>query len=288
MQAALDAAVGAGRSTVTATSSTTFEIRFIGPFSQIVHFSYNSAYNFEVLDDAIRITFPDDGPPSNQFTFNLNFRGRAMVRWMEVDAATNQIKQAGNISSPSLSFYYPSLAVNEAGDVVIGFSGSGSTQFPSAYYVIGHKVDGYTTFTKPRLLQAGSGNYDGRWGDYSATVLDPSDPTLFWTFQEYTVADDKWGVKIAAIRATGPGSHDYGQSHNLLLPVDVTADGDVAADDVVSIINFIAAYGAVEVEPNSLGTPYCDVDGDGWITATDVVMVINYINAHPLSLADLI
>jgi len=255
----------------------------IGPFSRIVSLLYNGEYNIEVLDDLTRIIFPDGGLLSSQFTFNLAIRGQGIIRWMEVDAATNEIKQAGNISSPSLSFYYPSLAVNEFGDVVIGFSGSGSTQFPSAYYVIGHKVNGYTTFTRPRLLQAGSGSYDGRWGDYSATVLDPSDPTLFWTFQEYTVANNKWGVKIAAVRSSGPGSIDEKHSHNSLQPVDVTADGSVAADDVVSIINHITAHGSGEVDPNSLGVPYCDVDGDGWITATDVVMVINFINAHPLS-----
>ena len=39
-----------------------------------------------------------------------------------------------------------------------------------------------------------------RWGDYSATVVDPEDDTTFWTIQEYAVEDegpdpddDRWG-----------------------------------------------------------------------------------------------
>ena len=43
-----------------------------------------------------------------------------------------------------------------------------------------------STLDPPRLFQAGITNYPfPRWGDYSATSLDPTDDWSFWTVQEY-------------------------------------------------------------------------------------------------------
>jgi hypothetical protein len=142
--------------------------------------------------------------------FAVGDNGRAVIRWTEIDAITNTIRQSGTIGSrtgdPNLFLFYPSIAANSVGDVVIGFSGSSATQNPSAYAVVGRTTGGTTTFGEITLLQAGYGNFLGafvgpvRWGDYSATVIDPSDPSVFWTFQEYTSAKDAWGINISQIR----------------------------------------------------------------------------------------
>lgn len=213
-------------------------------------------------------------------TYAVNVLGRAGIRWVEIDAATTRVKQAGNIGDPELSLFVPSLAVNPDGDVVIGFSGSSSKQYPSAYYVVGHTVEGQTTFGKPRLLQAGSGSFNVRWGDYSATMLDPYDPLLFWTFQEYTVTKNQWGIKIGTIRTDSPNDTDFVMQHNLERPLDVTGDGQVVANDALVIINSLNAFGSVLVPPDSLGGPYFDVDGDGIVAPNDALSVINYINAY--------
>ena len=56
------------------------------------------------------------------------------------------------------------------------------------------------------LLKAGVADYQNidnvgrnRWGDYSATMLDPDDPYLFWTIQEWVSATDIWSTQIVAI-----------------------------------------------------------------------------------------
>jgi hypothetical protein len=63
----------------------------------------------------------------------------------------------------------------------------------------------------PVPIQAGVTNYnDGRWGDYSATSLDPTDEWSFWTVQEYAgpvlgdPVDDlvRWKTVIAKMRAS--------------------------------------------------------------------------------------
>jgi hypothetical protein len=138
---------------------------------------------------------------------SVDVAGRSALRWFDLNAATNTLRQTGLIALPTLDFYYGSIAVNEFGDVVIGFSGSGKSQFASVYGVEGRTIGGVTTFGDPVLLKAGVSDYlqpldpsgRNRWGDYSATTLDPDDPFTFWTIQEWVSATDIWSTQITEI-----------------------------------------------------------------------------------------
>jgi hypothetical protein len=139
--------------------------------------------------------------------------GNSVVRWYELDATTNSLKQSGTISDPNLDFYYPSIAVNARGDVVIGFSGSGDAQPISTYAAVGRTSGGATTFGSPQLLKQGNGTYfqdfgagRNRWGDYSATVVDPNDSSTFWSFQEFVNGNDNWAVQITQLKLGGLGN----------------------------------------------------------------------------------
>jgi hypothetical protein len=131
--------------------------------------------------------------------------GRLAVNWNQIDPATNTLLQEGLIADHELDLIFPSIAVNEFDEVVIGFTSTGETQFPSAYAVVGTTLADVTYFGDPILLAQGTSTYDvdtagrNRWGDYSATVVDPSDPRTFWTFQEFVHAEDDWGVQVTEI-----------------------------------------------------------------------------------------
>lgn len=134
--------------------------------------------------------------------------GRSAVRWYEIDADTNAVLQTGLIEDPELDFLDASIAVNEMGQVLIGFTGTGDTQFPSSMAVMGETDGGVTTFGTPEILAPGLGDYfvdfgsgRNRWGDYSATMVDPEsrNGNHFWTFQELVVTDDVWGVQITEV-----------------------------------------------------------------------------------------
>ena len=136
----------------------------------------------------------------------VNADGRAALRWFSLDAETNTLSQSGLITDPKLSFYYGSITLNDFGNVLIGFSGSGASQFVSAYAVEGRTAGGVTTFGEPVLLKAGLSDYQvtfgsgrNRWGDYSATTLDPTNPFRFWTIQEWVSETDIWSTRISAI-----------------------------------------------------------------------------------------
>lgn len=137
--------------------------------------------------------------------------GMSMVRWYQIDTATLDLVQSGDIGDPELHYFYGSIAVNAAGDAMLGFSGSNADQY-AAIYATGRRAgDSPGTMGAPILIKEGTGpqnNIDGvgrnRWGDYSMTNVDPVDDDSFWTIQEYGHDVDIWGTWIANIDMVDP------------------------------------------------------------------------------------
>jgi hypothetical protein len=135
---------------------------------------------------------------------SVNQDGRAAVRWLQIDPENDIVLDSGVIAADGLDLISPSIAVNEFDQIVIGVTGSGEEMFPSAYAVVGDVIGGVTNFGDLLLLAAGLDSYQNsstrnRWGDYSATVLDPSDPHAFWTFQEFALANNVWAVRVTQL-----------------------------------------------------------------------------------------
>ena len=119
------------------------------------------------------------------------------------------VVQRGRVDDASgAAFYgYPSLAVNRAGDMLLGFASFSAQQFASGSYAYRAAGDPLGTLRAERVLKAGEDTYlrvfsDGRnrWGDYSGTSVDPVNDSDFWTIQEYAAARDpvsrayRWGT----------------------------------------------------------------------------------------------
>ena len=82
-------------------------------------------------------------------------------------------------------YYFPSLAVNAADDMALGFSGSSVNHYIGAYYAWRPACGLGAEF--PRLIHDGNiPSQDERWGDYSSTCVDPSNNLVFWTIQAYS------------------------------------------------------------------------------------------------------
>jgi len=134
------------------------------------------------------------------------------ITWMMIDEQTNQVIQEGILSNPAFDYFQPSISANANGDIVISFtrSGFGAGGNLSAFAVVGKTLGASTTFGTPFLLKASPvGNYhpiNNRWGDYMTTVLDPSNPNVFWTFQEFASDSSSWATQITQIIVPEPGS----------------------------------------------------------------------------------
>lgn len=152
--------------------------------------------------------------------------GRSVVQVFRADPFTNSIIESVLISDPSLSYYYPSIAVNTLGDIVVGFSGSDANTFVSSFAAAGYFDGATTSFGVPQLLKPGVSDYQrldssgrNRWGDYSATMIDPANPQRFWTFQEFVSATDTWSIQVTEIVVPEPAALLLGSIGALLLIV---------------------------------------------------------------------
>ncbi|MFT4541826.1 MAG: hypothetical protein ACI841_000295 [Planctomycetota bacterium] len=144
-------------------------------------------------------------------THSIRVDGRAAVRWYELDAVAGNLVQYGTAADPVWHYSYPSISVNAAGHMALGFSGSHAGAYASNFYTGRHVLDPLGATAQPVLLRAGAGPYnhvDGngaaRWGDYSLTSVDPVDDATLWTIQKYGRVNNRWGTWIAELGFTDP------------------------------------------------------------------------------------
>lgn len=145
---------------------------------------------------------------------HYNRNGILAARWYQVNPSALTLAQSGDITDGAHHYFYPSLAVNSAGDIGFGFSGSGTTQYVATYFTTHKATDpaGYTA--TPTIVKGGEAYYNRdpnntvqRWGDYSGTCVDPSNDTNFWTVQEYAASPSgKWGTWITNFNTSGAAS----------------------------------------------------------------------------------
>jgi len=114
---------------------------------------------------------------------------RSAVQWVNFQVGTTNLtfNAYERVFDPATTnpfwYYFPSLMVTCNSDMVIGFSGSSANNYIGAYYT--WLFSGANASTRPFTIQAGSTYFNNnRWGDYSATSLDPDDWSI-WTVQEY-------------------------------------------------------------------------------------------------------
>jgi uncharacterized protein (TIGR03437 family) len=122
---------------------------------------------------------------------------RAAAQWFQIDPSgtTPALVQRGRIDDPSGTFFYayPTIAVNKNNEALIGYTRFSANDYASAMFAIRTPTDPLSTMQPGVLLKAGESTYvspgarsgSNRWGDYSATVVDPANDLDLWTIQEY-------------------------------------------------------------------------------------------------------
>jgi len=135
------------------------------------------------------------------------------VRWYEIRSpgATPTVYQQSTFS-PDTSFrWMPSIAMDRAGDIAVGYSASSKANsvYPSVRYAGRTPLDALGTLETEQSLLAGtasqSGNNLSRWGDYSAMTIDPVDDCTFWYTNEYipTTGSFNWKTRVGSFKFPG-------------------------------------------------------------------------------------
>lgn len=134
---------------------------------------------------------------------------RTGIRWYELRRTTDNwyIYQQSTYSPDSNFRWMGSIAMDESGNIALGYSVSGPNLFPSIRYAgrMANDPSGLLTITEREIIpgagsQTGEWGGRGRWGDYSAMSVDPVNPKTFWYTQEYfdTTSWMGWKTRIAS------------------------------------------------------------------------------------------
>ncbi len=128
------------------------------------------------------------------------------VHWFKIDVSNPSsptLVAQGDVPGAAIgngvATFNGSIAVDQAGDVIINYTASGPGIYPADYYSFMAAADPSGTFSAPILYQASSsylassGGNVQRWGLNSSAVADPSNPNSFWLSNEY-VANGWWIV----------------------------------------------------------------------------------------------
>ena len=142
--------------------------------------------------------------------YTVSSGGVAGIRWIELRNVTN-----GPVTVFQQSTYQPdttwrwmgSAAMDQSGNLAIGFSASSSSVVPSLRYAGRLATDPLNTLAQGEaVLFAGAGSQTGtsnRWGDYSDLTVDPVDGCTFWYTNEYYPSGSSsfnWRTRIGSFK----------------------------------------------------------------------------------------
>jgi hypothetical protein len=130
------------------------------------------------------------------------------VRWYEIRSpgTTPTIFQQGTYAPDSNYRWMGSIAMDQSGNMALGFSLSGTTLHPGIHYTgrlagdaAGTMAQGEGTFI------GGAGSQTSglsRWGDYSMMAVDPTDDCTFWYTNEYIPSNGtfNWNTRIGSFK----------------------------------------------------------------------------------------
>src|SRR5712671_5905441 len=135
------------------------------------------------------------------------------VRWYEIQnpGGTPVVAQQSTFAPDSNYRWMGSIAMDQAGDIGLGYSVSSSSVSPSVRFTGRVPTDPASTMEAEVNVVTGSGSESAgltRWGDYSAMQVDPVDDCTFWYTQEYmkTTGTFNWNTRIASFKFPGCGS----------------------------------------------------------------------------------
>lgn len=164
----------------------------------------------------VNTIFPASGPHAGEET----------AHWYKISTsnlASLTVADQGDIGGEDIAAntrtFFPSIAVDSNDNIAIGFSAAGPNLYGSAYFTIHRAGAAAGTTETPTVMAAGQDYYvrtftsgstgRNRWGDYTATVVDPLDDS-FWTFNQYAMTrgttftgeDGRWATRWGKFTAS--------------------------------------------------------------------------------------
>jgi hypothetical protein len=215
-------------------------------------------------------------------TVNVSESGdQAGVRWTEVrdifaPISTAHVVQGGNPAGPSLfqsgtyapdstNRWMPAIAMDNNGNMALGYSISDATINPAIGITGRFAADPAGQMGSEDVMFAGTGsqqNTFNRWGDYSDMEIDPIDGCTFWYTNEYYATDGSfdWKTRIGSFQFPGCGSAAgtlegdvVDTSKNPIPNATVTANAFSTTTDAAGHYHFILPVGTYDMTASKFG-----------------------------------
>jgi hypothetical protein len=144
------------------------------------------------------------------------------VRWYELrpSAGNLTVFQQGTYAPDGNYRWMGSIALDQAGNIGLGYSISSSSMFPSINYTGRLATDPAGTMSQAETtVIAGGGSQSGnnlsRWGDYTSMAVDPVDGCTFWYTNQYQAQTGSfnWHTRVGTFKfptcGTTPPPNDF-------------------------------------------------------------------------------
>jgi Fibronectin type III domain len=148
--------------------------------------------------------------------------GNVGLRWYEIRSpgSSPSVYQQGTYSPDfTNSRWMGSIAMDQSGDIALGYSESSSSQYPSIYFTGRTPSDPLGSMETESLVVQGAGSQTSytRWGDYSSMSIDPGDDCTFYYTNEYLQATGvfNWSTWIVPIKFSNCGGSGSSGSFSL-------------------------------------------------------------------------
>jgi PKD repeat protein len=207
---------------------------------------------------------------------------RTAVQWWVLDT-TSAILERGRIDDPSNNFYFafPAIAVNKYEDIMIGLGVFSESQFASAGYAFKNHTDDSGTIRTYYQYKDGLAPYyktyggnKNRWGDYTATCVDPVDQTDFWVLQEYAEQpSNTWSTWWAYVKTIFKPEADF-MTENQIVPTGESIEFNDLSQGIPSewLWHFEGGNPEYSTDQNPSGIQY---NNDG---VYDVTLIVSNIS----------
>ena len=129
------------------------------------------------------------------------------IRWYEIDISSGSpsLVQQGTFAANAQYNSFPDLGVNACGDMLVGYTKTSASTYPSVYVAGRESGDSPGILKDETLVHAGEAVYTSfdstpyRWGDYTGMALDP-DGSTFWHVGEYSrsQATARWSTWVSS------------------------------------------------------------------------------------------
>ena len=132
---------------------------------------------------------------------------RSCVRIVRISTSTSTVLNWSRVVFTGGYIFYPALRPDSKGNLDVVFGASSSSAYPSLG-VSSFLSGGTWSNSILKLADSTGAVTDGRYGDYFAAAVDPSDPDRIWVAGEIgTPSPDgsDWGTAIGSMKYSAPG-----------------------------------------------------------------------------------